>query len=159
MDQNILFEALGSLLGGIVRKNKTSFSLVLTYQNYSVFSLSFGSFGILGKNKSNLSDHNESFKILREKDDELIKKERCKEIYIPDDLLDPLYDFDFTDINDFGREFYRGGLAYKRPCGWKRYALKVSDKYEDNKWLRCTIPMMIQNGQFPIMVPKLQMHS
>jgi len=26
-------------------------------------------------------------------------------------------------------------LEYKRPCGWKRYALKVRDKYEDIEWL------------------------
>jgi len=32
----------------------------------------------------------------------------------------------------------RGGLEYKRPCGWKRYALKVIDKYENNKWLGCS---------------------
>ena len=31
----------------------------------------------------------------------------------------------------------RGGLNYKRPCGWKRYALMVSDKYEDTGWLGC----------------------
>jgi hypothetical protein len=31
----------------------------------------------------------------------------------------------------------RGGLEYKRPCGWRRYALKVDDKYEDCKWLGC----------------------
>ena len=29
----------------------------------------------------------------------------------------------------------RGGLEYKRPCGWKRYALKVIDKYENNNWI------------------------
>lgn len=29
----------------------------------------------------------------------------------------------------------RGGLEYKRPCGWRRYALKVDDKYGDCKWL------------------------
>ena len=29
----------------------------------------------------------------------------------------------------------RGGLEYKRPCGWKRYALKVDNKYGDNAWL------------------------
>ena len=29
----------------------------------------------------------------------------------------------------------RGGLEYKRPCGWQRYALKVDDKYENTDWL------------------------
>ncbi|GBC04205.1 hypothetical protein RclHR1_05570006 [Rhizophagus clarus] len=29
----------------------------------------------------------------------------------------------------------RGNFNYKRPYGWKRFALKVLDKYEDNTWL------------------------
>ena len=29
----------------------------------------------------------------------------------------------------------RGGLEYKKPLGWKRYALKVRDKYKDIEWL------------------------
>jgi len=57
------------------------------------------------------------------------------EYHIPDNLLDPKYDYDFTHINDMGKKFMRGGYEYKRPCGWKRYALKVIDKYEDTKWL------------------------
>ena len=57
------------------------------------------------------------------------------EFYIDDDLLDPSYDYDFRDINDENKKFYRGGLEYKRPCGWKRYALKVIGKYENDKWL------------------------
>ena len=58
-----------------------------------------------------------------------------KEYHLPDELFDPQYDYDFTNINDNGQIFKRGGLVYKRPCGWKRYALKVNDKYEDTKWL------------------------
>ena len=57
------------------------------------------------------------------------------EYHLPDNLLDPKYDYDFTNINDNGKIFMRGGLEYKRPCGWKRYALKVDDKYENNVWL------------------------
>ena len=49
--------------------------------------------------------------------------------------MDPKYDYDFTNINDYGKVFMRGGLEYKRPCGWKRYALKVDDKYENNNWI------------------------
>jgi hypothetical protein len=41
----------------------------------------------------------------------------------------------FTNIDDTGQKFMRGGLEYKRPCGWRRYALKVDDKYGDCKWL------------------------
>ena len=58
-----------------------------------------------------------------------------KEYHLPDNLLDPKYDYDFTNIIDTGKTFMRGGLEYKRPCGWKRYALKVSDKYENLEWL------------------------
>ncbi|CAG8605151.1 6628_t:CDS:2, partial [Acaulospora colombiana] len=49
--------------------------------------------------------------------------------------LDPEYDCDFTNIKDEGAKFVRGGLAYKRPAGWKRYALKVLGKYENDAWL------------------------
>ena len=58
--------------------------------------------------------------------------------YIDDDILDPPYDYDFRDINDENKKFYRRGLEYKKPCGWKRYALKVKNKYENDKWLGCS---------------------
>jgi hypothetical protein len=51
------------------------------------------------------------------------------------DLLDPDYDYDFTDIKDEGVTFMRGNLEYKRPRGWERIALNVLDKYDDNNWL------------------------
>ena len=57
------------------------------------------------------------------------------EYHIPDNLLDPKFDYDFTNINDIGKKFMRGGYEYKRPCGWKRYALKDLDKYKDTEWL------------------------
>ena len=57
------------------------------------------------------------------------------EFFIDDDLLDPSYDYDFRGIDDGNQKFYRGGLEYKRPCGWKRYALKVNGKYENDLWL------------------------
>ena len=56
------------------------------------------------------------------------------EFTLADDLLDPDYDYDFTNIKD-SSTFYRGGLEYKRPCGWNRYALKVYGKYDNNSWL------------------------
>ena len=56
-------------------------------------------------------------------------------LHIPKNFLDPQYDYDFSNINDNGKKFMRGGLEYKRPCGWKRYALKVEGKYEDDIWL------------------------
>nr|CAH0109869.1 unnamed protein product [Daphnia galeata] len=33
------------------------------------------------------------------------------------------------------KAYNRGGLVYIRPCGWKRYALKVDGKYKDDTWL------------------------
>ena len=59
----------------------------------------------------------------------------CEEFHIQDNLLVPQYDYDFTKIKDRGKKFMRGGLEYKRPCGWKRYALKVIGKYENDIWL------------------------
>jgi hypothetical protein len=59
-----------------------------------------------------------------------------------DDLLvldpkswDKHYDYDFTNIDDKGKIFTRGGIQYRRPCGWKRFAIKVAGKYEDEVWL------------------------
>ena len=75
------------------------------------------------------------------KDDDVISSKGlspgggCNEFYLSDDLLDPSYDYDFTSINDGNNKYYRGGLEYKRPCGWKRYALKVSGKFENDLWL------------------------
>lgn len=57
------------------------------------------------------------------------------------DSLDPGYDYDFTNINDSGQRFTRGGYEYRRPCGWKRHAIKVTGKYENEEWLGCN------NGQ------------
>ncbi|GBB98791.1 hypothetical protein RclHR1_03320017 [Rhizophagus clarus] len=55
--------------------------------------------------------------------------------YIQPDQLAPKFDYDFTNVNDDGKTFMRGNFEYKRPCGWKRVALNVLDKYEDNTWL------------------------
>ena len=75
-----------------------------------------------------------------ENGDELILRQKLNlgggdEFFIDDDLLDPSYDYDFRGIDDGNQKFYRGGLEYKRPCGWKRYALKVNGKYENDLWL------------------------
>lgn len=48
---------------------------------------------------------------------------------------DQHYDFDFTTIDDRGNRFTRGGIEYRRPCGWKRHAIRVAGKYEDEVWL------------------------
>ena len=46
-------------------------------------------------------------------------------------LIDSRFNYDFRRINDQGHVFYRGGLEYKRPCGWTRYALNVSGKFDN----------------------------
>ncbi|GBB96653.1 hypothetical protein RclHR1_02800003 [Rhizophagus clarus] len=54
---------------------------------------------------------------------------------ITKDLLDPSYDFDFTNLYDFGVPFVRGMELYKRPYGWKRIALNVRKYEHDKTWL------------------------
>ena len=49
--------------------------------------------------------------------------------------LDPEFDYDFTHITDDGKQHLRGSFEYKRPCGWKRMAIKVLGKYSDDFWL------------------------
>ncbi|KAI7791029.1 hypothetical protein IRJ41_007547 [Triplophysa rosa] len=57
---------------------------------------------------------------------------------IPDEFFDPQYDFDFTHMSKSSSDSdcKRGDESYERPYGWKRFALKVRDKYPDgNAWL------------------------
>ena len=49
--------------------------------------------------------------------------------------LDPDFDYDFTDVKDDGERYMRGGFEYKRPYGWKRIAIKVVGKYQNDDWL------------------------
>ncbi|CAG8706641.1 10314_t:CDS:1 [Funneliformis mosseae] len=51
------------------------------------------------------------------------------------DFLDPHYNYDFTNIKPCGRTFMRGNYKYVRPYGWNRLAIRVLDKYSDNRWL------------------------
>lgn len=55
--------------------------------------------------------------------------------YMDDSLLHPSYDYDFRQVNDGDKKFYRGGYLYTRPCGWDRKALKVLGRYGSNAWL------------------------
>ena len=48
------------------------------------------------------------------------------------DELDPSYNNDFTNVSDDGKTYMRGGKPYKRPYGWRRYAVKVLNVYESN---------------------------
>lgn len=55
----------------------------------------------------------------------------------PVEFFDRKYDYDFTHIKDGERQFLRGNERYIRPCGWRRVALNVSQKYDDGSdvWL------------------------
>ena len=55
--------------------------------------------------------------------------------YVNDSLLDPKFDYDFTRQVDDGKKYYRGGYEYQRPYGWKRYAIKVLGRFENDMWL------------------------
>jgi hypothetical protein len=57
-----------------------------------------------------------------------------------DSILDKELHYDFTNISDDGRTFFRGGSIYNRPCGWKRYALNVKGKFSNNIWLEGKTP-------------------
>ncbi|CAG8657459.1 10428_t:CDS:2, partial [Dentiscutata heterogama] len=54
--------------------------------------------------------------------------------FLHPDHLDPIYDFNFTNVTDTA-SFFRGQIQYRRPLGWNRIALKVINKYENNTWL------------------------
>eukprot|EP00731_Ephydatia_muelleri_P029889 Em0021g412a len=66
-----------------------------------------------------------------------------------DALLDPPYHYDFTGINDAGQRFMRGGYEYKRPCGWRRFAIKVLGLkyYTNDNWLIQRDP---KSGEWPV---------
>ncbi|CAF4983115.1 unnamed protein product, partial [Rotaria sp. Silwood1] len=52
------------------------------------------------------------------------------------DCLAPEFDYDYTNIRDNDKKFRRGNQPYERPCGSRRIALKVTDKFgPDNAWL------------------------
>ena len=51
------------------------------------------------------------------------------------DELAPQYDYDFTGEKDDGKQYMRGDFEYKRPYGWKRFAVKVVGRYENETWL------------------------
>jgi hypothetical protein len=79
----------------------------------------------------------ESYGIVNEQTIHLILRLQNNPTLIDPELLDPQFDYDFTNINDSNKRFTRGGLDYKRPCGWIRFALKVAGKYDggNDTWL------------------------
>lgn len=54
----------------------------------------------------------------------------------PDDLA-PRFDYDFTNQKDDGQTYMRGKFEYRRPYGWRRYAIKVLGRreYGGDGWL------------------------
>ena len=81
--------------------------------------------------------------------------------YLDSDILDPAYDFDFTEMSETdGEIFKRGGYVYKRPYGWKRIALKVKGKYESDEWLgTCGIRRESSSGEWPVSYHGTKMDS
>ena len=53
--------------------------------------------------------------------------------FIPEHQTDSQYDHEYTTSGENG--FMRGERVFKRPSGWKKIALKVSGKYENDIWL------------------------
>ncbi|RIA98217.1 hypothetical protein C1645_686038 [Glomus cerebriforme] len=53
---------------------------------------------------------------------------------IKNDFLTPQFNYDFTNLIDDGTIYTRGKELYKRPYGWKRFALNI-EKYGTNEWL------------------------
>lgn len=90
------------------------------------------------KNKPSLHNNigqKNIFKKLKPKYD-LVIDQACE-----DNILDPKYNFDFTNKNDKNKKFKRGGKIYKRPLGWKRYAINVaalneSVYFDDDDWIK-----------------------
>jgi len=56
-------------------------------------------------------------------------------VYVSTDGLAPRFDCDFTYATEDGRRFMRGRFEYKRPYGWKRYAVRALGRYENDEWL------------------------
>lgn len=67
------------------------------------------------------------------------------------DELDPDFDYDFTNVKDNGERYMRGGFEYKRPYGWKRIAIKVVGRYQNDDWLGPNgIRMDEVHGEWPV---------
>lgn len=65
------------------------------------------------------------------------KLNATKPVILDPASLDPIHNYDFTHINDGNQQFRRGGERYVRPCGFKRFAFNVSNKYENLLWIGC----------------------
>ncbi|KAI1712330.1 ubiquitin family domain-containing protein [Ditylenchus destructor] len=59
----------------------------------------------------------------------------CQHYYVDNDAYAAKWNCDFRNIKIDSASFARGGMAYTRPLGSMRYAVKVLNKYGDNTWL------------------------
>ncbi|CAD7702197.1 unnamed protein product [Ostreobium quekettii] len=59
--------------------------------------------------------------------DEVVNLTQCS--------LGPEFDSDLANVRADGMTFHRDGEVYRRPCGWRRYALGLLGKYGDDVWL------------------------
>ena len=64
-------------------------------------------------------------------------------LVLRNDALDPGFNCDFSSMRDDGTEYMRGDRRYYRPYGWKRHALRVQGKYEDDTWLGAGMYIML----------------
>lgn len=67
-------------------------------------------------------------------------------------ILDPKYNYDFTNKKDDGKVYKRGDQTYMRPYGWKRVALNIK-KYGGIGWLGGTPRgdrMESEDGEWPV---------
>lgn len=65
--------------------------------------------------------------------------------------LDPDFDYDFSDVQDDGQKYMRGGFEYKRPYGWKRIAIKVVGRYGNDDWLGANgLRTKESSGEWPV---------
>ena len=74
-----------------------------------------------------------------------------KKYQLDPSLLDPGYDYDFTNEKDDGQTYKRGKFPYKRPYGWSRVALRVRGIYGDDDWLGPNgIRTESSSGEWPV---------
>ena len=55
--------------------------------------------------------------------------------YINSEYLNLRWDSDLTNTRDDGTKHIKAGYPYYRPYGWKKIAMKVLGKYQDDNWL------------------------
>ncbi|KAL2086900.1 hypothetical protein ACEWY4_017959 [Coilia grayii] len=134
MDRDILFEGLSAIVGVKVRpKSEASQQLLRTYQSPQPHADVLSVTDLL----SAIWFDTDYWQDVHE------RRTGCRasppfrnDLFVMDEeFFDPRFDCDFTNTKDTAT-YTRGNEVYKRPYGWRRFALKVLDKYADgNAWL------------------------